>query len=569
MQVNSNQGVQGQLEFMTAAKSADKVTLKAEINGKSYSFTVIKADVGKLSDAELKSQYGEKFAKMAKVAEVVNLQSGEILAEKKDTLSLKGRKDEKGIKEKRETYTEAGKISIKLPKSLSQEQVHQIKEIYQTQVAKAANSQLASKGPIAQDEKLHKDNAPIGQDQNLQHKDNAPIAQDEKLNKDNGPIEQEIHVDLQEIELEIVDPANDQAVKKQAENSANKVETTKVFFGSTFKKLTAGAAKIVWIPKTDESSANLKSEHEGKVIYTPVTDGILNNLLGLKESEIKEEAILQEKMIDKSLEKLGKPMPQFLAVDMKTSFTEDGQFIASAAKALGDMDSLIKNPALTVLQAAKLALGPVKGMSELHKLGYVAADVKSENTLGYVAKPEDGVGDTIVKLADFGKAVEMGADKTKFYSGNKIYAPPERELSQKGDVFGLGMITLRAMEERIFAKTGTSSFENISNESNKSGLRGIEHYRSTHESFAKNRFEFLLPTTKSNMADQERDMKNYVLQFEFEFFKNFSDDPMSDNLKGYIDLLNDTFSSDPRKRPTAAQFEQRYEAFINAVENAA
>lgn len=520
MEVNNNRDVQAQFDFMTAAKSDNKVTLKAEINGKNYSFTVIKTGVGKLTDAELKSRYGEKFVKMTQVAEVVDLKAGEILKETKDKLSLKGRKDdETGSTVETETHIKAGQMRIKLPTSINSLKVNKIREIYQGQVV----------GSILQDESKHIDDKAV-------------------------------------IEVKIV-AVQDQAVdKKQAEKTATKIKQTKVFFGSTYKKLTAGAAKVVWVPKSGEF---LKPGLEDKVIYTPVSDGVLNKLLGLKESEIREEAILQEKMIGKSPEKLRKPEPQFLAVDMKIALTDDGQFMASASKALGDLDRLIKEESLTPLQAAKLALGPVKGMNELHKLGYVAGDVKSENTLGYVAKPEDGVGNTIVKLADFGKAVEMEADDSRFfYSGNKVYAPPERNLSHKGDVFGLGMITLRAMEERILAKTGTTTLERLSKE-NKTGLRGIEHFRSHEKSFAKSRVDFFLPTTESNMRRQERAMNFYVNEFTHQFGQNFRNDPMYDHITLYTDLLKDTFRSDPSKRPTAAEFEQRYVAFLNAVENPA
>jgi|GEM_PF-4289854 len=527
MEVNNNRDVQVQFDFKTTDKSDDKVTLKAEINGKNYSFTVIKAGVGKLSDAELKSQYGEKFAKMAKVAEVVDLKAGEILTETKDKLSLKGRKDEAtSLIAKTETHTKDGEMRIKLPDSINSLKVNKIREIYQSQVAKAEKAHAENSGSILQDESKHIDDQAV-------------------------------------IEVKIA-PVQDQAVdKKQAEKTATKINQTKVFFGSTYKKLTAGAAKVVWVPKKDKF---LKEGLEGKVIYTPVSDGVLNKLLGLKEREIREEAILQGKIIAKSPEKLSKSEPQFLAVDMKIVFTDDGQFMASASKALGDLDRLIKEESLTLLQAAKLALGPVKGMNELHKLGYVAGDVKAENTLGYAAKSEDGVGDTLVKLADFGKTVEMEADETRFfYTGNMVYAPPERNLSQKGDVFGLGMITLRAMEERIFAKKGTGSLENFPTD--KSKLRGVEHFRSTHKSFSKSRVDFFFPTTESNMKNQEVAMKSYIINFEYEFMEHFHDDPMCDNIKLYTALLNDTFSSDPSKRPTALQFELRYEAFINTVEN--
>ncbi len=536
MQVNNDQNVPNQFDFTTIRPSTDKVTLKAEINGQKYSFTVIKAGVGKLSDTELKSQYGEKFAKMAKIAEVVDLKAWEVLAEKKDKLSLKGRINEaEGNMEKTETHALQGQISIKLPLSLKP-QVQTIRQIYQGEINQAGNNQ--AKNPVS-------DNAsPLVKEQQNPLMENREVSLSLELVEDNeGDI-----------------PRTDQ---KEVEDTAKKVEKTKVFFGAEYEELTKGAAKVVWIPKADQE---LKPEHEGQVFYTPVPDGVLNSIFNLKEKEIREEVVTQGNMIAKSPDKLGKPEPQFLAVDMKIIENED-QFMASASKALGDLDSLIREPNLTPLQAAKLALGPVKGMNELHKLGYVLGDVKSENTLGYAAKPEDGVGDTLVKLADFGKAVEMEADDSRFfYSGNKAYAPPERNLSQKGDVFGMGMITLRAMEERILAKTGTTTLERISKE-NKTGLRGVEHFRSTKKCFAKSRVDFFFPTTESNMRSQERAMNFYVNEFTYQFGLNFGEDPMYDHITLYTNLLKDTFKSDPSQRPTAAQFEQRYVAFLDAVEN--
>ena len=545
MQVNNDQNVPNQFDFNTIRPPSDsnKVTLKAEIKGKNYSFTVVKADVGKLSDAELKSQYGEKFAKMAKIAEVVDLKAYEVLAEKKEKLSLKGRMNEAdGEMEKTETHALQGQISIKLPLSLKA-QVETIRQIYQGEINQAGNSQV--KNPVAVN--------PVAEN----------ASQVDLSEQDSSVVKnKEVSLILELVEDNQVEIP--QVEQKKVEDTANKVEKSKVFFGADYKKLTAGAAKVVWIPKADQQ---LKPEYEGKVIYTPVPDGLLNSVFKLKEKEIREEAVLQGNMIAKSPDKLGIVEPKFLAVDMKI-IENDDQFMATASKALGDLDSLIMEPSLTPLQAAKLGLGPVKGMNELHKLGYAAGDVKSENTLGYVAKPEDGVGDTLVKLADFGKAVEMEADESRFfYSGNKAYAPPERNLSQKGDVFGMGMITLRAMEERIFAKTGTTTLERLSKE-NKTGLRGVEHFRSTEKSFAKSRFDFFFPTTESNMRRQERAMNFYVNEFIHQFGQNFRDDPMYDHITLYTTLLKETFSSDPSKRPTAAQFEERYVAFLDTVENA-
>jgi len=149
MEVNNNRDVQSQFDFKPTDKYDDKVTLKAEINGKNYSFTVIKAGVGKLSEAELKSQYGEKFAKMAKVAEVVDLKAGEILTETKDKLSLKGRKDEAtSLIAKTETHTKDGEMRIKLPDSINSLKVNKIREIYQSQVAKAEKAHAENSGSI-------------------------------------------------------------------------------------------------------------------------------------------------------------------------------------------------------------------------------------------------------------------------------------------------------------------------------------------------------------------------------------------------------------------------------------
>src|SRR5690606_37479671 len=135
----------------------------------------------------------------------------------------------------------------------------------------------------------------------------------------------------------------------------------------------------------------------------------------------------------------------------------------------------------------------------------------------------------------------------------------EGRLSKAGDVFGLGMVSLRVLEERVLEKTGKSLIdfpypEGKAPDFTKVRGRGIEQFRTGDSAFPHNHLNIWMPKTATNLQVQENKMRAYVDAFKKEFIENFPDDPMAAQIETYCELLKETFSSDPAKRPTAKQF---------------
>lgn len=351
--------------------------------------------------------------------------------------------------------------------------------------------------------------------------------------------------------------------RDKAEKTAEKIETTQVLLDVLCKKLAKGKAKVVWIPKHMSDNA---LHLENKVVYTPVQGGFFNTLFSLNEREIKEEIDLQKTLKSESLTILGHE-PKYIAVDLEIVQNAEGKFIATGEKAEGDLERLMKKEQ-SPLQAAKLAAGYIRGMDELADLGYAAGDVKPDNALGYKAENNE-INGPIVKLADLGKARKVN-DGSQIYTGNPRFAPPEGRLSKAGDVFGLGMVSLRVLEERILEKTGETiinSYEGKKPDFTGVRGRGIEQLRAGDKAFPHNPLSVVVPKTAANLQLQENKMKSYVDAFEREFVANFPEDPMSAHIHKYCELVKETFNSDPTQRPTAKEFKERYEAFLKDVEN--
>lgn len=143
MNVNTSHANLKQITFDQVKKTEDvsKVIINATLNGASYEFVVVEADIQKLSPQELQNKFGEQFTNMCKVAKVIHLKSSESLEQKADTLSLKGRKG------KMETHTLSPQLKITLPKRLPARKLAKISTIYQAKKPKTA-AQASTKQPM-------------------------------------------------------------------------------------------------------------------------------------------------------------------------------------------------------------------------------------------------------------------------------------------------------------------------------------------------------------------------------------------------------------------------------------
>lgn len=187
-----------------------------------------------------------------------------------------------------------------------------------------------------------------------------------------------------------------------------------------------GKVKEVWIHKATPNNA----------YYTPLNF--------LQEAELKEEL---QTCIDIK-QKLGEEGIKHLAVDWEEVPVESrikGKFTIKTSKAEGDLEKAIRDPEhpLDAAEQFSVCSQILKGMNSLHIAGYYHGDPKLENTL-YSWTPE-GIR---IKVSDFGKA-KIAKAIPDTYWGNTRHAGPEFTASQKGDVWGTGMMLIRILEQKI------------------------------------------------------------------------------------------------------------------------
>jgi len=208
---------------------------------------------------------------------------------------------------------------------------------------------------------------------------------------------------------------------------------------SQFEKRASGAAKKVYV-KT--SSIKPSESVDGKAYLAPKT-----SLFRDREKEIRAEKDLMDDM--KSGAKAGRVNTDNLVVDYEeTDDKVKGKYTLTTALAKRDFAKEARtngNP-----DAVELGEHVLKGFESLHRLNRVYGDIKLENALVY----EDTDGKKTLKIADFGKTRHVAVIKKegKRYSGNMRFAPPEGELSKKGDVYGAGLLLIQNMEAQVLGK---------------------------------------------------------------------------------------------------------------------
>ncbi len=102
-----------------------------------------------------------------------------------------------------------------------------------------------------------------------------------------------------------------------------------------------------------------------------------------------------------------------------------------------DIGNIAKN-ASSIGFANKLDIADqiMEGIEYLHAINHVHGDLSPENILIYETSTE---GQLEAKIAHFNQMQKMGPDQRKVSSGNEAFAPPERGLSQKGEVFSAAL----------------------------------------------------------------------------------------------------------------------------------
>lgn len=136
---------------------------------------------------------------------------------------------------------------------------------------------------------------------------------------------------------------------------------------------------------------------------------------------------------------------RYLALDFSPSFPVHGKPAWSAPLAENNLENAIRERQYGWKESSALAGHLIQGFRSLHDGGYIHGDPKLDNILLY--KTKEGMLEA--RLGDWGKARKMADDEVGIHLGNRRHMPPERLCSKKGEVFGVGMMLVRLLEEEL------------------------------------------------------------------------------------------------------------------------
>lgn len=166
----------------------------------------------------------------------------------------------------------------------------------------------------------------------------------------------------------------------------------------------------------------------------------LNEIMREKETADRINYLLEQKGV--------KAADVHIATDLEELTGDDrveGQYTLRTIKADGDLEAGIRKD-LTMGQRLELCKQAVTSMAALHIIDMVHGDTKPDNFLYY--------NDNTLMLADFGKTEEMRNGQMKMHTGNPRFAAPEGVLSKKAEVWSMGMILVRILEEAVLREEG-------------------------------------------------------------------------------------------------------------------
>ncbi len=261
---------------------------------------------------------------------------------------------------------------------------------------------------------------------------------------------------------------------------------------------------------------------------------------------------------------------QNLAVDFAYApqISINGQKPVVAKKGQGDLDVLMRKEKYGFSNSLKLTLQIMKGFRDLHTAGYQHGDVKLDNVLVY--NTEDG---PVAKIADWGKA---GKSNIKFYhTGNHRFMPPERWSSRKGEVFGVGMITVRLLEQEFLKNEEDMLIQPREIDPKKVKLikkprGGIERYFSIAKdaphkdsvdyfnTFIGTFYSYFSKTSPNIDGHVERYLAALLAKLEEKHGKRLE-------LKELIQLLKEMMRSERKERPTMDKVVPRMQALYHKL----
>jgi len=131
---------------------------------------------------------------------------------------------------------------------------------------------------------------------------------------------------------------------------------------------------------------------------------------------------------------------------------------------------------MSTKQKIRIICDFIKAVKELHNVGVVHADIKSENTILHY-----GVTKQMVKLIDFGISyLKEDCDEIDCKCGTTGYCAPEQnnyELSERSDIYSVAVVAIEVWNGEIWY--GGKDFESCRNEV----IDGLKKIKKNHSDF--------------------------------------------------------------------------------------
>ncbi|MBA3237572.1 MAG: protein kinase [Parachlamydiaceae bacterium] len=278
------------------------------------------------------------------------------------------------------------------------------------------------------------------------------------------------------------DPAN----KRRIENLERGIDLSAMAIKGinrsqvVFKQIAQGKAKMVFVEYEIKGDITLNHNFNSKnVYYAPVGGDFLTKFLRKKEISDELEIGLD---ISKILKKMPSPVEdeKYIVTDMdvmkNSESQKNGEYTVKTSKAK-DLKHAIQEGTLKFPESLKIGLHIVKGMSNLHKAGYVHGDGKNDNVLLVQGKNGELTG----RIADLGKTQKMKAGEKGIFVGNPRFAAPEGNLSHSGEIYTTAILIINTLEGELLKIDGkdmlipTEKFVNDP-KANTVGRFGIEKF---------------------------------------------------------------------------------------------
>jgi serine/threonine protein kinase len=253
-----------------------------------------------------------------------------------------------------------------------------------------------------------------------------------------------------------------------------------------------------------------------------------------------------------------------LAVDLEV-VPEDvlGTYAVVSTKAMGDLEGLMKSNELSFADRASICDQVKEAVKQMHAAGFVHGDLKPDNFLVY----KDADGKCIVKLSDFGKTrpISPGEELSRF--GNPRFVGPENKTSKPGEVYAVGLIGLRVMEEPFLEGTESLAepFRQVASPLRaKEGRRGIEKFLLNSSASAQVETKSALGKivrmvnivrSTSDSKQVQKEVFSYIQELTGHLVGRLESAPSQQEREGIqscidqLSFLHDALNSNPRERP--------------------